>query len=189
MKRVFLITASVATDAIAVNDDTTITNGGKRIAWADGSLDAPAGGSWLFDDSGAIGHVLQNGALVAPPPPPEAALTQSELRKYVAAKRWGISIAGAQISDGRIPTDDQTAARLAQTIQSIDLGILSAPIQWKLPSGFASASRDDLVSWATAIAMHIQTCFAVESQVLAGIEAGTITKASQVDAAAWPAIS
>ena len=39
------------------------------------------------------------------------------------------------------------------TIQAIDLGIVTPPINWKSPAGFASLSRANLVAIARTVAM------------------------------------
>ena len=75
------------------------------------------------------------------------------------------------------------AAIVGQTIQSIDLGIVTAPVNFKTPQGFVPLDRAAFVAIATEMAAHVQSTFDKEGQVDAQIQAGTITTKAAVDAA------
>lgn len=48
---------------------------------------------------------------------------------------------------------------------------------------FRMVSNEDFMALASAVRQHVRDCFTLEAAVLAGIEAGTITEYSQIDAA------
>lgn len=106
------------------------------------------------------------------------------LAPLTSAKRWRTQIGGTAAG---VPTDEASRAAVAQAIQSIDLGIITAPVAWKTPAGFVNLGRAELLGLAQAMAAHVQDCFDVERDVLAAINAGTITTREQIDAAPWPA--
>lgn len=127
--------------------------------------------------------------------PPEQAIEQAELtgdalkaalRAYAAAKRWRIET-GGMVSNtfGAMPTDRETRGLLGDIIQSIDLGITTAPIRFKSATGFVSLDRTALVAMAAEIAEHVQDAFDAEDAIFADIEAETITTTAEIDAYAW----
>lgn len=61
-----------------------------------------------------------------------AAPTKPQLKDYAAAKRFDHEV-GGMVSQtfGQLYTDRDTRALVAQSIQSIDLGIVHAPINWE----------------------------------------------------------
>jgi len=126
---------------------------------------------------------IDDGATFSPPPP--VVIEPAALKAHAAARRWLAQIAGTASG---IPTDDGSRAAVAQAIQSIDLGIIVAPVAWKGQAGFVDLTRADLVAMAQAMASHVQACFDFErADVLVQIANGTITTTAQIDAAAWPA--
>ncbi|SHH06539.1 DUF4376 domain-containing protein [Bradyrhizobium erythrophlei] len=125
------------------------------------------------------GIVTQILDLVQPPPP-----TKQDLLDYAAAKRFDLEVGGiVSATYGPLPTDRDTRAIVGQTIQSIDLGIVTAPVNFKTPQGFVPLDRAAFVAIATEMAAHVQSTFDKEGQVDAQIQAGTITTKAAVDAA------
>jgi hypothetical protein len=114
---------------------------------------------------------------VAPPP------TNQELLAYASNRRWQKEIGGiTSQAFGQLFTDRETRGIIGQTIQSIDLGIVQAPINFKTPSGFHSLDRASFVAISREIAGHVQASFDLEETVLSQIDAGTITTTAQIDA-------
>lgn len=112
------------------------------------------------------------------------ASTVDELKDYLAQVRFEKEVAGmVSQTYGPLLTDRDTRAIVAQSIQSIDLGIVQAPIMWKAPGGFVSLSRADFVGIATEMAAHVQGTFDKEAAVSAQIDAGEISTKAGVLAA------
>lgn len=84
---------------------------------------------------------------------------------------------------GQLYTDRDTRALVAQSIQSIDLGIVLAPINWKAPSGFTQLDRAALIAISTEVAAFVQATFDKEAEVDSKIDDGTITTKAEIDAA------
>jgi hypothetical protein len=124
-------------------------------------------------------EIVQVLDLVYPPPP-----TKETLIEYAAAKRFDIEVGGIVSNTyGPLLTDRDTRSIIAQTIQSIDLGIVAGPINWKTPQGFVLLDRAAFVAIATELAAHVQSTFDKEDEIEAQIEAGTITTKAEIDAA------
>jgi hypothetical protein len=139
-------------------------------------------------------RVIDETIAFAGPPPPAATLNaaiaeagKALLREHSGRKRDEAASAGCVWQGQTVPTDEASRAAVAQAIQSIDLGIAAAPINWRLPSGFVPLSRADLVSLAAAMAANVQACFELQAQLLDQIALGQITAEAQIDAAGWPA--
>jgi hypothetical protein len=128
-----------------------------------------------FERSGGV--VAQILHFVLPPAP-----TKVQLKEYAAEKRYDREVAGMfSPTYGQLLTDRDTRAIIAQTIQSIDLGLVQSPINWKTPSGFVQLDRAALVGIAGEIAIFVQTTFDKESELDAKIESGEITDKVQIE--------
>lgn len=117
-----------------------------------------------------------------PPPPPD-------LNAYLADKRYQVETGGV-ILPGEPPmpcwTDRATQATLARAVQLLDKGMLSEPLNVKVPGGFISLSRLQVEAIGEAVALHVQACFDMEATIAGQIANGTITTTSDIDAANWP---
>ncbi len=153
------------------DDATLVALGANRIRHLPATDDTPAGVE-VTPDIDVSGY---DAALPA--------ARAARLAAYAAARRWEAQNAGTTWNGHAVPTDKSSRADVAEAIQSIDIGILSAPVGWKLPSGFVALDRTELVALAGAMAAHVQAAFAAEAQVLADIAAGTITTTTEIDAA------
>lgn len=113
-----------------------------------------------------------------------APLTKAKLKEYLAQIRFLKEVNGMfSETYGELLTDRDTRALIAQTIQSIDLGIVTEPINWKAPGGFTPLNRAAFVGIATEVANFVQQTFDKESQVEARIDSGELTTKEQVQAA------
>ncbi len=114
------------------------------------------------------------------------AASMADLLAYAADRRWRAETGGITHGGLMVQTDPASQANVSQAIQSIDLGIVTAPLPWKTASGFLMLSRADLVGIAVAIAAHVQACFAIEAAIAADIDRGGITTLTEIDAHPWP---
>jgi hypothetical protein len=109
--------------------------------------------------------------------------TAAGLTAYAASARYSKETGGITVAGIAMPTDRETQAHLSGAYSYVQ-ATPSATIQWKLANGsFVSLTAAQITAIATAAAAHVQACFAAEATVVAGIQAGTITVKSQVDAA------
>lgn len=112
------------------------------------------------------------------------AFSKSELTALVANARWHAETGGmVSATFGPLLTDRETQSMLARTIQSIDLGLVTEPIKFKSPSGFVDLDRAALVAISGEVSLHVQAAFDTEAQVMADIDAGTVTAPEQITAA------
>lgn len=113
-----------------------------------------------------------------------SALTKAQLHAYAATARW-TKQAGGMTSQtfGPLRTDDQTTAMLTSLITSLNLSIVTEPINYKGVTGWASLTKAQLTAIAQEIAQYVQRCFNANMDIDGQIEAGTITTYEQIDAA------
>jgi hypothetical protein len=118
---------------------------------------------------------------VVPEIPEEPPLLATE---YASLVRRTIEEQGVVLPNGVVVKSDvESQGKIAQTIQSIDLGLIEEPVNWKAKSGFVPLTRADLIAVGRAVAQHVQRAFNAEMAVMAQIDAGTIENHEQVDAA------
>ena len=125
-------------------------------------------------------HVWKNGAWVHTPPPEP---TPEELRTLAAQKRWEKEVGGTTLSGFVVPTDDRSKIMIsgARVAAEADPNFTT---QWKGADGsFVTLDAAMIVAISNAVSNHVSNCFALEAQVLAQIEAGTITTVAEIDAA------
>lgn len=127
-----------------------------------------------------------------PEPEPEPQLPPVEqpepepvdLKAYIGKVRRVIEEQGVVLPSGVVVhTDVESQGKVAQTIQSIDLGLIEEPVKWKAKSGFVLLSRADLLEVGRAVAQHVQRSFDAEEAVTAQYEAGSLDTTALIDAA------
>lgn len=156
-----------AGEAIAINADIPL--GAIRVTeeqW----LAAQNTKLWLAPD----------GSLTAPPPAPEIEIN---LTKYAADKRWYKEVGGIEVNGLTVSTDDRSKTMIsgARVAAQNDPTFST---QWKSSDGtFATINAAGVIAISDAMLTHVSDCFAIEAQVLAEIDAGTISSFEQIDAA------
>jgi hypothetical protein len=106
------------------------------------------------------------------------------LKPYAAAVRYAKEIAGCMVGGVTYPSDRETQAKLtaAALFAQVDN---TQTFQWKLADGSFSAtlSAAEMIAVAAAVGGYVNACFAEEAEVVAEIDAGTITTREEIDAA------
>jgi hypothetical protein len=100
-------------------------------------------------------------------------------------KRFATETGGITANGISIPTDRMTQAQLTGAYNYLQV-VPSATINWKLADGtFVNLNAAAITAIATAVAAHVQACFAAEASLAAGIDASppTITTTAQIDVA------
>lgn len=92
----------------------------------------------------------------------------------IAARRYQAEIAGITINGMRIETDDR--AKLLINGAAVE-AMLDADyvMQWKTSEGFIELTGAQVIGIARAVRAHVQACFDREAELLAELEAGTLT--------------
>lgn len=126
--------------------------------------------AWLFD-----------GASFAQPA--VGAYMPAQLSNYAASVRYDKEVAGITVGGAALATDRGSQAMIngAFNMAMRDSGFST---QWKTSGGaFQRVDAPTIIALATAVGAHVAVCFAKESEVAAGIAAGTIKTLSDIDAA------
>lgn len=110
------------------------------------------------------------------------------LKARAGSKRWDVETGGVEIPGfGRVPTGLEDQNRVATSIQGMERTGLTE-VDYKLPSGWARLTLDELVEVGRAITTHVEACFARERQLHAEIDAaGSIEELGMIDIdSGWP---
>lgn len=130
---------------------------------------------------GAIVQWITDGKPVQPYVEPVP--TPEELVAYAAQKRWEKEVGGTEVSGLVVHTDDRSKALImgARIAAEADPDFTT---DWKTADGsFVTIDAATIISVSNAVLAHVAACFAIEAQVLAGVEAETITTTAEIDAA------
>jgi hypothetical protein len=140
---------------------------------------------WVATNGGPTFIALESDLveLLAEKAPGACVPSSGGLTAYAAAARYAKETGGITVSGVAMPTDRETQAQLSGAYAYVQ-ATPAATIQWKLANGsFASLTAAEIIAIATAVAAHVQACFAAEATVVAEIAAGTMTTKAQIDSA------
>ncbi|ENN87815.1 hypothetical protein RHSP_47688 [Rhizobium freirei PRF 81] len=118
----------------------------------------------------------------SPEPPPV------DLYAYAATKRYAVETGGIVLGGMRVMTDRSSQSLITGADNYVQANP-DALVKFKTAAGFVELSAAQTTAIANAVGEHVQASFAAESEVNARIAAGTITKANEIDAFAWPSNS
>ena len=114
----------------------------------------------------------------------KAAQAKADLIAYVAQKRWEKEVGGTVWNGWPVHTDRESQSKIIAERLAIEAGARDDPDGWKFADGvFRMVSNEDFIALSNAVREHVRQCYAIEAQVLAGIENGDITSKAEVDAA------
>ncbi|WP_306006452.1 DUF4376 domain-containing protein [Aquicoccus porphyridii] len=104
---------------------------------------------------------------------PETKQARRRAEKFakLADLRWKRETGGISLEGGmRVNTSRESQAQIAASVQSIEAGLLTEPVDWKLETGWVELTADQILTIAQAVADHVQRCFAAERRVAARME-------------------
>ncbi len=121
---------------------------------------------------------------------PDANPTPDQLKAYAATARWRKETGGITVDLGGgvsvpVATDDRSKLMIMGAAQSAAQDA-NYTTPWKTTTGeFVTLNAAQIETIASAVAAHVQSCFATEDQVVAGIDASpaTITTTAEIDTA------
>lgn len=133
-------------------------------------------------NNAAIGWVRKEGGGFGAPPAPELPPLKEQLAAHAAAVRYEREVGGLEFMGTTIATDRQSQALIAGAF-ALTQQQPETLIRFKTASGFVSLDAEQMAGIAIAVGQHVQSCFALEADVGAEIDDGTITTPEQIDAA------
>jgi hypothetical protein len=84
----------------------------------------------------------------------------------LARVRWERETGGIEMpGGGLVRTDRETRASLVEALNSLDAGLMSEPIVWKLQDGWVDLTGDYLREIIAAVSAHVKACYAAERSV------------------------
>ena len=122
--------------------------------------------------------------------PPEVLVSEPEptvasLLAYAAHKRWQVEVSGATWNGHGVRTDRESQTKMLAAYVQLGGGLRADPSPWKLADGYVNATNAQMAEIITAALTHVQTAFAVEAALDAGIKSDppTVTTKAAIDAA------
>lgn len=102
----------------------------------------------------------------------KAEVAKARLVEDLAQARWKAETGGLVLPDGSpVRTDRGTRAALTEAVNALQAGLMAEPIPWKMAGGWVDLSKPAFEGITTAVAAHVQACFAAERSVQALIDA------------------
>ena len=97
-------------------------------------------------------------------------------REIIAARRYEAEVGGITLNGVQIDTDDRSKLLIngAALEATIDPAYV---MQWKTPGGFIELTAQQVIGIARAVRAHVQACFDREAELMAALDAGTLTQA------------
>lgn len=109
---------------------------------------------------------------------------RNALKAYAANKRWQKEIGGIEFGGMPIPTDERTQNVITAAYASATLDPQFSIPSWKVAPGvYVPLDNATIIALAQAVRSHVQSCFTLNGQVDAEIDAGNILSAADVDEA------
>jgi Domain of unknown function (DUF4376) len=103
------------------------------------------------------------------------------LKQHAAQRRWERETGGVELSGYLIATTRESQAQMSAANAYLQQSGQTF-IHWKtLNLGFVDIDTATFVTMANGVSEFIQSCFNMESAIIAGIEAGTITSIEQIE--------
>ncbi len=100
------------------------------------------------------------------------ASAKEQIEEELAHLRWRAEVGGLVMEGGIVVrTDRETRAALTEAVNAIRAGLMQGPVPWKMASGWADLAQEDLEAMTSAVARHVQNCFAAERTVQAQVDA------------------
>lgn len=104
------------------------------------------------------------------------------LSTYAAAQRYAKEVGGITVSSVPVATDDRSKLMIAGARIKADANP-EFTTKWKTAGGFVPIDAATIIAISDAVLSHVDACFETEDEVLAEIDAGTITTRDEIDAA------
>lgn len=131
----------------------------------------PTGYTFARDGNGTLAQVISYGDL------------KTDLKAYAAQKRWQKEVGGITVGGIPIATDDRSKMLIGFARVKADKDP-SFTTKFKNADGvFSPIDAATIIVISDAVVAHVDACFEIEEEVVAGIESDAIAGAAQIDAA------
>ncbi len=109
----------------------------------------------------------------------------ADLAAYLPGRRWQAEVAGIIWSGWPVATDRESQSKIsAAYMMARDGHWPEVSGGWKFGDGvWRAMTAEQVTALALAVSAHVQTAFALEGQLAAGLQAGTVTTRAEIDAA------
>ena len=94
----------------------------------------------------------------------------------IAARRYEAEVGGTTVHGMHIGTDDRSKLLITGAVSKA-VRDPQYTLNWKTAAGFTQIPAEQVLLIADAVADHVQACFDREAELLAALDAGTLTTA------------
>lgn len=94
------------------------------------------------------------------------------MKASLAAKRYGIETGGITVGGKKIITDRDSQYMISGAVNAVNLDPLRI-IKFKTAEGFIELNKDAIIFLASAVADHVQACFAREADLTSLVDNST----------------
>lgn len=99
---------------------------------------------------------------------------RAEMAQQIADRRWQAEVSGITVNGMAVATDRDSQS----LITGAALAAMRDPAyvcRWKTATGFVELNAEQLTAVADTVRAHVQACFDREAELLAELDAGTLT--------------
>lgn len=102
-------------------------------------------------------------------------LPEPDYPAIIAARRWQAEVAGITVNGMRVETEDRSKLLIngAAVEAMLDPAYV---LKWKTAAGFIELEAAQVLAVARSVRAHVQACFDREAELLAALDAGTLTE-------------
>lgn len=115
-------------------------------------------------------------------------IVRKEVKKLLASKRYTVEVSGVVVNGSTILTDRESQATITGAKAYADLNP-AAVVDWKSPTGWVQIDAATIGAIASAVGLHVQSCFSCERALSEAVDAATtVADIKAIDTSAgWPA--
>ncbi len=95
-------------------------------------------------------------------------LAEARANRYanLARLRWQYETGGVTLPDGTsIATTRESQAQITSVAQSVNAGLITGPVDWKMVDGWQDLPPEQILLIAQVVTDHVKHCFAAERAV------------------------
>jgi len=139
---------------------------------------------WIEQDEQTVAVAVGSSGTMNKPVPITLEIAKTNKMAELADDRWKAEVSSVQIYGASINTDRGSRAALNSANLALQTGAVQS-VSWKAANEtWLDLDATEMTSVVQAVALHVETCFNTEKQLVALVKAATTIEA--VEAIKWP---
>lgn len=96
----------------------------------------------------------------------KVSMVRGDVLAQLADLRWQRETGGIALANGKMTsTSRESQMQIINLVQSLEAGLLQAPVVWKFQDGWVKLTQKQAQQVAKAVNEHVRRCFAAEKTV------------------------